>query len=142
MIPASQETLHASCVALGSQGALILGPSGSGKSALALQLMALGCTLVSDDRTEVTAKEGMLWAHAPSPIRGLIEARGMGLLAAETLPHARLALVIDLGTAETERLPPHRLWHRDGLALPCLHRIEGAHFPAAVLQYLKSGRIG
>ena len=53
--------LHGSCVALAAppgvlpRGVLILGPSGAGKSTLALRLMALGATLVADDRVEVSA---------------------------------------------------------------------------------------
>ena len=48
--------LHATCVAVDGRGLLILGPSGSGKSALALQLIALGAQLVADDRTRVSRR--------------------------------------------------------------------------------------
>lgn len=132
--------LHASCVALSGSGVLILGAAGRGKSALALQLMALGCDLVSDDRTAVVAAGGKLIAAAPARIRGLIEARGVGILAADAIAAARLALVVDLDQEETDRLPPPRRHVMLGVALPLLHRIESAHFPAAILQYLKAGR--
>ena len=36
------QTVHGSCAALDGRAILILGPSGSGKSALALALMSLG----------------------------------------------------------------------------------------------------
>ena len=55
--------LHATTVALAGQGVLILGPSGSGKSGLALQLMAMGAELVADDRTIVTARGSTLHAR-------------------------------------------------------------------------------
>ena len=62
---ASSDILHATCVAFGANAVLILGAAGSGKSALALQLMALGCDLVSDDRTAVVAEGAKLIAAAP-----------------------------------------------------------------------------
>jgi HPr kinase/phosphorylase len=128
-------------VALGGRGVLIFGPAGAGKSALALQLMAFGCDLVSDDRTAVVAQAGSVLAAAPARIRGLIEARGVGILAADAVAAARVALLVDLGQTETERLPP---WHSRkllGVDLPVVHRIESTHFPAAILQYLKAGRV-
>ena len=67
--------VHASCVALGGRGVLILGGSGAGKSGLALQLMAYGAALVSDDRTILSNRDGALQAAAPDTIRGRIEAR-------------------------------------------------------------------
>ena len=119
---------------------MILGPSGSGKSALALQLMAMGCDLVSDDRTVVTARDGVLIASAPEAIRGRIEARGVGLLTAAAAPSATVVLAVDLRRDETERLPPWRTHRVLDIDLPLLHRVASPHFPAAILQYLKSGR--
>ena len=132
--------LHASCVAWNGRGLLILGPSGSGKSALALRLMAYGAALVSDDRTVVELRDESLVASAPGSIAGMIEARSVGLLAASAIEWAALKLAVDLGQIETERLPPERDIRLLGAPLPCLHKVESAHFPAAVLQYLKAGR--
>jgi HPr kinase/phosphorylase len=119
---------------------LIFGASGSGKSGLALQLMAFGCELVSDDRTVVAARNGVLLATAPARIRGRIEARGVGLLAAAPAAAARIVLAVDLDRTESDRLPPWRSRTVLGVELPLLHGVESAHFPAAVLQYLKAGR--
>ncbi|WP_347312429.1 HPr kinase/phosphorylase [Defluviimonas sp. SAOS-178_SWC] len=132
--------LHAGCVCLGGRGVLILGPSGSGKSGLALQLMAYGCRLVSDDRTAVAARDGILIATAPEAIRGRIEARAVGLLTAEPVRVARVVLAVDLAHLEADRLPPWRIHTVLGVDLPLLHRVESPHFPAAILQYLKAGR--
>jgi HPr kinase/phosphorylase len=132
--------LHGSCVALSGQGVLILGPSGSGKSSLALHLMAYGCDLISDDRTDVLLRDGWLEASAPEAIRGRIEARGVGLLYSDVVPSARLALAVDLAHLENERLPQPKYYSALGVSLPLLHRVESTHFPAAILQYLKSGR--
>jgi len=142
VIPTSPDDviLHATCVSWNGLAVLITGPSGSGKSGLALQLMAYGCDLVSDDGTCVINRGGDLLVSAPDTIRGRIEARGIGLLAADVQPAARLILVVDLGQLETRRLPE---WHSTeilGRTLPLLHRVESAHFPAAILQYLKAGR--
>lgn len=135
-----QTVLHASCVAVERRGLLILGPSGSGKSALALELMALGAELVADDRTEVWGKDERVIARCPLPIRGLIEARGVGILHVAALDQAYLHLVVDLGRAETQRLPPNHKISVCGRALDLvLHRPE-RHFPAALLQYLRGGR--
>ncbi|WP_331459605.1 HPr kinase/phosphorylase [Paracoccus liaowanqingii] len=70
--------LHATTVALEGRGLVILGPSGSGKSGLALELMAVGAVLVADDRTDLRLQQGRLIAQAPPALSGRIEARGWG----------------------------------------------------------------
>jgi HPr kinase/phosphorylase len=132
--------LHATTVAWEGRAVLVVGASGVGKSALGLDLMAWGCRLVADDRTELLARDGRLLARAPAAIRGLIEARGVGLLRAPALGEAELRLVADLDREEAERLPPWRERRLLGVAVPCLHKPANGHFAAAILQYLKSGR--
>ncbi len=134
------QTLHATTVAIDARGIVIMGPSGSGKSALALQLMALGARLVADDRTILTPRDGALFATAPAPLLGLIEARGVGLLRADPLAEAEVALVIDLSRQETDRLPPQREIILLDRRLPLLQNVASAHFPAAIRQYVLSGR--
>jgi HPr kinase/phosphorylase len=137
-------TLHASAVALGGagqpRGALILGPSGSGKSALALQLMAFGCVLVSDDLVTIEARDGVLLARAAKPLQA-IEARSIGILAAPLLDVTPVTLAVDLGQVETERLPPERQATWLGVQVPLVHNSAFPHFPAAILHYLKYGRV-
>lgn len=132
--------LHASCVAFQNSAVLIIGPSGYGKSALALQLMALGAVLVSDDRTSVRYRNGGLIASAPLSIKGLIEARGVGVLKTDTVEAAFVRLAVDLEQEEQERLPPMRSYNLLGQTVPLLHNVKAAHFAAAILQYLKGGR--
>ncbi|NIZ15294.1 HPr kinase/phosphorylase [Phaeobacter sp. HF9A] len=132
---------HASCVALNERGVLILGPSGSGKSALALELMARGAQLVADDRTEIWREQDQLWARAPEAIAGLIEARGVGLLRAKAVAQVQLHVIVDLAQLETERLPRHVTQQILGLSLPRLNRVEAGFFPAALIQYLKGGAL-
>ncbi len=136
----TQVICHATSVSVAGDGVLIKGASGSGKSALALQLLALGAVLVSDDQTVLRDENGVLLATAPPQIRGLIEARNLGILNADTVPFATIRLVVELDCLETERLPEARTCEILGITVPCLHKIDGAHFPAAILQYLKGGR--
>ncbi len=134
------DNLHASCVALEGRAVLILGPSGAGKSGLALELMARGAALVSDDRTEIRREGSQVIAGAPAALSGLIEARGVGILKAAPAGETPLALVVDLGVTETERLPPRRSKILLGVSLPLLHNTGTAAFPAAILQYMREGR--
>jgi HPr kinase/phosphorylase len=133
-------TLHATTVAIGDIGVLILGPSGSGKSALALQLMALGARLVADDQTVVTSRPQGLIARCPPTGRGLIEARGVGILRAPPLDEAVVALVVDLALCETERLPPRRKITLHGHDIDLVHGGTSAHFPSSIWCYVTSGR--
>ena len=121
--------------------ALIIGASGSGKSALALQMIALGAGLVADDRTILRRRDGAVIASCPSAIRGQIEARGVGILAANPVSTARLCLVVDMGAEETERLPDPLEMQVLGITLPLIRKSGAGHFPAAVLLYLQGGRI-
>ncbi len=138
---ADNETiLHASCVALNGRAVLILGRSGAGKSGLALELMGLGAALVADDRVRLSRAGDTILAAAPEAIAGRIEARFVGILNAEAVDEAALALIVDLDQTETDRLPPRRSKKMLGISFPLLHNVETKHFPAAILQYLKAGR--
>lgn len=137
--PAPQ-LIHASCVELAGRALLILGPSGSGKSSLALVLMAHGAGLVADDRTELYRDGPRLMARCPPALSGLIEARGLGLLTTPPAPPAEVVLVADLGQAETDRLPPRRSITLLGKEVDLVLGQGNAHFPWAVLCYLKGFR--
>ncbi|WP_304617581.1 HPr kinase/phosphorylase [Paracoccus sp. (in: a-proteobacteria)] len=132
--------LHASTVALNGRGLIILGPSGSGKSSLALDLMAAGAVLVADDRTDLRVEEGRLVASAPAGVAGRIEARGVGILGAETAP-AALVMACDLGAAEDMRLPPWRHAEWLGVRLPLVLGPYRPHLYAALRQMLLAGRL-
>ncbi len=132
--------LHASCIAFNSRGLLITGPSGSGKSALALHLMALGAALVSDDQTELTLENNRLIARCPPNLRGLIEARGIGILHAAAIAETEIALVADLSQPEPDRLPPRRKVSLLGQSVDLVLGQGNPHFPASVLCYLNGSR--
>jgi hypothetical protein len=99
--------IHASCVRLGRAGVLLLGPSASGKSDLALRLIGKGARLVSDDRTELFLKGGVLHARPPRALAGLLEIAGLGIIAQPHAAQAAIKLAVQLG-APPPRLPKPR----------------------------------
>lgn len=100
----SSETVHATTVATGGRAVLIMGPSGSGKSDLALRLLDRGFTLVSDDQTLVRRDGDRLLASAPLTIAGKLEVRGIGIVEVETQQDVQVALAVEL-RGDFERLP-------------------------------------
>lgn len=140
--PASStaETRHATAVEISGGAVLIEGPSGSGKSSLALQLIALGARLISDDRSRLTLRDGWPWALAPDRMAGVIEARGVGLLRVPHIATAPLRLVVTMGEVETDRLPERRESLILGQALPTIRRVDAPAFPSAILALAQGGR--
>ena len=103
--------IHATCVVIGEAGVLIRGPSGSGKSKLARELLSAGersgafARLVSDDRTEVEPSNGRLIARSVPPIEGRMEVRGVGILERSFEPAALVRLIVDCVAAPEARHP-------------------------------------
>ncbi|MEN8896531.1 MAG: HPr kinase/phosphatase C-terminal domain-containing protein [Yoonia sp.] len=135
----TQQTVHANCVALGDRGVLITGASGSGKSALSLELMAYGAALVSDDQVTLENRNGTLIATAPPSISGLIEARGFGILKAIALPQATVVLVVDMDQQATGRLPDLQVATFLECALPLHYPAKGLSLGPAIMQFLRGG---
>jgi HPr kinase/phosphorylase len=133
-------TLHATSVCYEGQALVITGPSGCGKSGLALQLMAFGATLIADDRVTLTSTGNRLIASCPPSISGLIEARFVSVLNARAAPPAPVALAVDLGQTERERIPVHRTVTWLNHEIPLLWDSKSPHLCASLLQMLKSGR--
>lgn len=89
-------------------GALLLAPSGFGKSALALELIE-ACpwrrtALVADDAVLLSARGGAVFARAPEKIAGLLEIRGFGPAPVRRIASARIIAGFDLAAA-ADRLP-------------------------------------
>lgn len=97
--------LHASAIAVGNRGLLIVGASGSGKSGLSLRLMALGADLVADDQVLLRRAGAEVWATAPAPLQGLIEARDVGLIRVTPVAEIPIVLVVDLDQEPAARMP-------------------------------------
>ena len=126
------ELVHGTCVALGRGAALIRGPSGSGKSDLALRFLYLARRgpaaleapiLVADDQVRVTRDRERLLVTAPDTIRGKMEVRGIGIIEVKCLAEAELKLVVDLvWPGEVERMPePDQSAELLGLRIPLVH---------------------
>lgn len=96
-----RQNVHATGIILGGKGVLLRGPSGSGKSLLALALLevwegrGMRARLVSDDRVDLARDRTRLVMHAPPAIAGLIELRGRGIVRRPHLSKGRLDLVVD-----------------------------------------------
>ena len=133
---------HATTVEIGGRGLMIRGPSGAGKSDLALGLIALGARLVSDDQTRLDLLGQRLFASCPRPaLRGQIEARGLGILRVDSVFQAPLDLILDLGVAETLRLPPIRYAEVLGQQVALVLRPQTAHLAQTIYLLMKKGRI-
>lgn len=85
------------------RGALIEGPSGSGKSDLALRALTQGFRLVADDRVLLWNAGSRLYGRAPDSLTDLIEVRGQGVLATPARPFCEINLWVRLGLAD--RMP-------------------------------------
>jgi HPr kinase/phosphorylase len=133
------ETRHASAVAIDGHAVLIEGPSGIGKSALALELIALGAELVADDLTRVVLRDGWPWALAPERLAGVIEARGLGLVRTTFCRSAPVVLVVDLTQPEISRLPERETTQVLGQDILRLRRVDARHFPSAIVAVAKGG---
>lgn len=133
-----QITLHATTIAIDGKGVVIVGPSGSGKSSLALQLIAHGADLVADDRTQIEQRDRVLVATAPPAIKDMIEARGVGIVKVTSVGPTPIGLVVDLSQQEKQRLPDQHRHSILGVQLPCLHNAPSPHFATAIWLYVNS----
>ncbi|MFK5980032.1 MAG: HPr kinase/phosphatase C-terminal domain-containing protein [Rhizobiaceae bacterium] len=100
--------IHATSIKLGNTGCIIRGPSGSGKSLLALELLnraGKDAALIADDQTTLKVENKRLIASCPPALKGKIELYGRGIIEWPTIEHHQIDLVIDL-VDEIERMPP------------------------------------
>ena len=126
--------IHATTIDIAGSGVLLSGPSGSGKSDLALRLIDGGARLVADDRTDLALADGHLVASAPREIAGRMEVRGLGVLEKDAVPQTVLTLVVELVDPENvERVPKEATTILLGVDVPVvrLHAFE-ASAPAKV----------
>jgi HPr kinase/phosphorylase len=140
--PAEDEILHATAISVAGRGLLILGASGSGKSGLALRMMALGAELVADDRVLLRRAGDALLARPPEALAGLIEARGVGLLSVPHRREAPLALAVDLDADFEARMPHPRTFTRAGVEIGLISGRGVPNLDCALLTKLGCGRTG
>jgi HPr kinase/phosphorylase len=116
------EWVYGTCIAIDGRAVLLRGPSGSGKSDLALRVIEAGGLLVSDDQTVLTRENETLVATSPNAITGQIEIRGVGILPVAAARRAPLALVLDLVPSEqVDRFPEPRRCQYLGVDVPLLN---------------------
>lgn len=130
--------VHGTAVAVEDGAILLRGPSGSGKSDLALRLLDAGARLVADDQVELRRAGRAVLARAPAVLAGLFEIRGVGIVRVDALEEAPLVLIVELiPSAEVERLPEARTETVLGLAIPL---IALAPFEASAAAKLRFAR--
>jgi serine kinase of HPr protein (carbohydrate metabolism regulator) len=110
--------VHGSGVVAGGSGILLRGPSGSGKSILALLLIAeMDGRLVADDRLDLVRDDGEVMMSPPEAIAGMIELRGRGLIQLPYERRAAVRLIVDL-VPELIRMPEESSFVTDLMGLP------------------------
>ncbi|MEP2781767.1 MAG: HPr kinase/phosphatase C-terminal domain-containing protein [Pseudoruegeria sp.] len=137
---AMKAPVHATSVSVSGRGVLICGKSGSGKSSLAMEMLALGAILIADDQTILSQSNGAIELRCPFTIDGLIEARGMGILRCPSAGATPLSVIVDLERDEAERCPPEREIDLVGHSVPLLFNVPARQFPAALMIFLRHGR--
>ena len=112
--------MHATCVDINGSGVLIVGRSGSGKSSLAINLLALGSKLVADDQCELVKKNNRFSVSKPASLPNSIEIRGIGLVSVPMVVETSLDWVVNMDEAEKERMPDLRFTEIDGYKIPTI----------------------
>jgi serine kinase of HPr protein (carbohydrate metabolism regulator) len=122
----TDQTIHATSIAIGSRAVLLIGASGAGKSDLALRLIDRGASLISDDYTTLSRKNGRLIANPPETIAGKIEIRHIGIVHVPYVTDVTVALAIRL-EEKPERMPD----------LPAAMDVNGVTLPLVALAGLE-----
>ena len=140
-------SIHASAVLVRARAVLIQGPSGSGKSRLALALLHAAAQgvipfarLVADDRAYVEARHGRLLVRPAETLAGLIEIRELGIRRVAHEPLAVVGLVVELGQPAAERLPDLARMQTEiaGISLPRLAVAVGSDPLPPLLAWLQT----
>ncbi len=129
-------TLHATAIAWRGRAVLLRGASGSGKSSLALTLIAQGWMLVGDDYVVVRRTRAGIVVAPAEKLRGWLEVRGVGLLPQPFLLEAPLRLVADL-VPDCPRLPDVMTTVIAGMTVASIQLpVHGADLAAKLTQAL------
>ena len=112
--------IHATMVVCNGKGVLLKGASGSGKSDLALRLIAgKEAELVADDVVDLHKKEGVIFGTAPENLQGLLEVRGVGIVKYPFVNDVSVSLVVNLVASDKiERMPKNEYENILGVEIP------------------------
>lgn len=148
----ARANVHGTAIVLGTRGFLITGPSGIGKSRLALTCIAAAqqgghfAALVADDRVDLSLENDRIVARCPPSIRGLIEIRGAGIGSIETVPAAVIDwAILPVNAPFDPRLPPEQetLLLPLGGALPIVRvPVEDGSQALCILRALIAEKLG
>ena len=104
-------------------------------------MLALGASLVGDDRVDLRMVGEKVMADAAPNLRGLIEVRGIGLLRAQAAGPTPVSYVVDLDQTEPARLPEPTKTVVLRQTIPLLRAAGVPNLAAALMQLLKMGRV-
>jgi serine kinase of HPr protein (carbohydrate metabolism regulator) len=142
-------SIHASAVLVGAKAVLIRGPSGSGKSRLAWNLIQAGgqdglpfVCLVADDRAFVEAQGGRLLVRPAPALGGMLEIYGLGIRQLAFEPLAVVGLVVDLAAEDAVRLPEPSKTAISGISLSRIAIAAGMAALPLVLAALRTRPAG
>lgn len=144
----SKSPVHGTAIVIGERGILLLGPAGSGKSGIALQMMALGAYFVADDQVVLVKDRGRVRMSAPAAICGQIEARFIGLLRTSsqtpacTAPGQEVDLhfAVNMGLEASARMPQSQQLDVLGCKIDLLHGKNVPNLASALMILGQNGR--
>lgn len=139
--PGASETVHGTCVAVDGKCVLLIGASGSGKSATALDLLSRGAVLIADDQVILTRTTDVVTATCPNGFEGKIEARGIGIVEVAHASGAPVVLVVDLDQTELQRLPPRRKHEILGLEIDLIYGRDNWLLGPGIVAVLRGARV-
>ncbi len=137
----SGKRVQATVVAFGNDAVFIRGAAGSGKSGLALEMMALGAKLVGDDGVDLQTRDGVIVARPVPATAGLIEARYLGILKVPYAGAAHVRYIVDMDAASEKRLPELQIETLMGVEVPVIYGKNTPNLPAALLALLSGGLV-
>jgi serine kinase of HPr protein (carbohydrate metabolism regulator) len=129
--------LHATAVLIGDRGILVMGPSGAGKTTLALALLdhfaGVGqfARLISDDQVFLSAKGARVVCRAPASIAGLAEVHGIGPQPVAYERSAVIDLCLELVEGKPERFQEQASLTIESVAIPKI-MVPARNVPAAL----------
>ena len=131
--------MHASCVDVNGSGVLIVGRSGSGKSSLAINLLALGSKLVADDQCELVRKDDGFRISKPASLPKSIEIRGVGLVSVPVVNETSLDWVVNMDEVEKERMPTPQFTEIGGFRVPTVFGKDMDDLASRIYVLVKNG---